>query len=122
MAERAAVILDLYQIADGVFEPAAVAPNFPEELKVELADCVDLAGSVSTVEEKAALAAKFSDVFQKIYEGKQAYIKLMNAAASLEAIESENLPLVEYIEADEEAGLPAEWVETGDMVFTEEET
>ena len=99
---------------------SAIAPNFPAALKEELEGIVDQVDAAETVEAKAELAAKFSDIFQRIYEGKQAYVKLVKVAASIELIEQENLPLVEYIEGDEET--PGEWVETDDLVFTEDET
>ena len=99
---------------------SAIAPNFPAALKEELEGIVDQVDAAETVEAKAELAAKFSDIFQRIYEGKQAYVKLVKVATSIELIEQENLPLVEYIEGDEET--PGEWVETDDMVFTSDET
>ena len=95
-------------------EKAAAAPNYPEELKGELEAIVAQAGSAETIAAKEEVAAAFSDIFQKIYEGKQAYVKLYNMAASLEAIAGSNLSLVEK---DDETG---EWLETG-LVFTEEE-
>jgi hypothetical protein len=95
---------------------ASEFPNFPEALKEELEATVAQAESAATVEEKAAFAAKFSDVFQKIYEGRQAYVQLAKTASILENIETGNLPLVEK---DPETG---DWVETGEMVYNETET
>jgi len=97
-------------------EIAAAGPNFPEALKEELQAAVDSYGDAQTIEAKAALAAKFSELFQSIYEGKQAYIKLHNIAIAMESIEGANLPL---IEKEEES---SEWVETGDYLFSPAET
>ena len=112
MSARAQTILD-YEPAD---ETAAAGPNFPEALKEELSDIVGQVAGAGTVEAKAELAAAFSDIFQRIYEGKQAYIALFNTAESIGCIESGNLALVEK---DDESG---EWIETGETIFTSEET
>ena len=111
MVARASTIMD-YIYDD---ENAAAAPNFPAALLTELEAAVDAVEGAEDVEAKTALAAEFSRIFQAIYEGKQAYISLFTVARALECIEGDNLPLVEK---DEESG---EWVETGDMVFTDEE-
>ncbi|MCR5535433.1 MAG: hypothetical protein K6F47_09725 [Bacteroidaceae bacterium] len=95
--------------------PAAAAPNFPAELKGELEAVVAQAQAAEDADAKAAAATAFSDIFQRIYEGKQAYIKLHNTAASFESIEFGNLPL---IEKDPELD---EWIETEEYVFTQEE-
>ena len=97
-------------------ENVAAGPNYPQEFKESLEAIIAQAGSAETIVAKAEVAAAFSDIFQNIYEGKQAYIKLYNTAASFEAFEGENLPLVEK---DVETG---EWRETGEMVFTDDET
>ena len=112
MLARANSILE-YEMSD---EVAAEAPNFPGALMEELEGLVGASKSAETVEAKAALAAKFSDVFQRIYEGKQAYIALYNAADGIGSVSMGNLPLVEK---DEETG---EWYESGGYVFSQEET
>ena len=112
MTARAQSIMD-YMCDD---ETPAAGPNFPAELKSELEAVMAQAQAAETVAAKAEAAAAFSDIFQKIYEGKQAYIKLNTYARALENIEGGNLP---YVEKDEETG---EWLETGEMVFTEAET
>ncbi len=112
MTARAQSIMD-YMCDD---ETPAAGPNFPAELKSELEAVMAQAQAAETVAAKAEAAAAFSDIFQKIYEGKQAYIKLNTYARDLENIEGGNLP---YVEKDEETG---EWLETGEMVFTEAET
>ena len=93
---------------------AASAPNFPAALMEAVEEAV--ATSAESIEAKAALAAKFSELFENIYAGKQAYVALFNVANGLGYIESGNLPLVEK---DEETG---EWYETGEMVFSDDET
>ena len=97
-------------------ENVAAGPNYPQELKESLEAIIAQAGSAETIVAKAEVAAAFSDIFQNIYEGKQAYINLYNTAASFEAFEGDNLPLVKK---DVETG---EWIETGEMVFTDDET
>ena len=90
------------------------APNFPEELREELASALD--SQAETTEEKAALVAELSNLFESIYEGKQAYLKLFNIANMLLNIEGGNLPLVEKdLETDE-------WIETGELVLSDAET
>jgi len=112
MSARAEKILE-YEYDE---EEAGIAPNFPAALLDELNNAINQVTSVTSVEEQAALAASFSDIFQRIYEGKQAYIALFKAASGLASIESGNLPLVEKdIETDE-------WVETGEFIFGEDET
>ena len=111
MTARAMTILDYFYDE----EIAAAAPNYPATLLEELQNAIDAVEDAETAEAKVDLAAEFSRIFQAIYEGKQAYISLFNVARALECIEGDNLPLVEK---DEESG---EWVETGDMVFTDDE-
>ena len=97
------------------YDTPGAGPNFPASLKEELEAAVGEQG------DKEALIAKFSDLFGRIYEGKQAYVKLHTLAYALESIESgDNLPLVAK-EVNEETG-EMEWVETGEMVFSDEET
>ena len=97
------------------YDTPGAGPNFPASLKEELEVAVSEEG------DKEALIAKFSDLFGRIYEGKQAYVKLHTLACALESIESGNLPLVEKVVIDEETG-ETEWVETEEMVFSDEET
>ena len=114
MKDRAETILAYeYNEGDDPSVPVASAPNFPQALKDQLAV---LAGTnPTTIEAKAALVQDFSDVFQAIYEGKQAYIALNKAATAYGAIELGNLP---YWEIDEESG---EIIETEEMVFSQDE-
>ncbi|MCR5850475.1 MAG: dockerin type I repeat-containing protein [Bacteroidaceae bacterium] len=111
MMDRANTILE-YEMSE---ETAAAGPNYPEALKAELDAAVGSYSSAQTIEAQAALVAKFSDIFQKIYAGKQAYIALYNAAEGTGSIEMGNLPLVEK---DGETG---EWYESGGNVFSEDE-
>ncbi|MBQ9524575.1 MAG: hypothetical protein IJR69_05605 [Bacteroidaceae bacterium] len=111
MTARAQTILDY--IPDD--EIAAAGPNFPAAMKAELEALVAQVDGAGTVAAKAELVAKFSDLFQRIYEGKQAYIQLAKAASMVDNISAGDLPLVEK---DPESG---EWVETGDMFFTDDE-
>ena len=119
MTARAESILGEYQnqidnnINDG--EDAVKAPNYPDALKVELQEAVDAVPSAETVEAKAALVAKFSEIFQNIYEGKQAYLKLFDTWKTIDWLTVYNLALVEK---DEESGV---WSETGEYVFGNDE-
>ena len=113
MAARAQTII-AYTIDESVDNPAA-SPNFPAELKTALQAAVDAIPGAETVDAKAALAAEFSDLFQKVYEGKQAYIALYNyAVVTLEGIVNGNLPLVSK-DGD------GKWYETGEKVFSDAE-
>ena len=105
MLARANTILE-YEYDE---EKAGAGPNYPEALKEELQAAVN--GASQTLES----AAKFSDIFQKIYAGKQAYIALYNTAEGTSSIEMGNLPLVEQ---DVKTG---EWYETEEMIFSEDE-
>ena len=90
MSARAETILEY----DYDAENTPAGPNFPAALKDELAKVVGQVEAAETVEAKAALAAKFSALFQKIYEGKQAYIALFNTAELIRSIQMGNLALV----------------------------
>ena len=94
---------------------AEVAPNFPEALKAELQETVDAIATAETVEAKAALAAKFSKIFEGIYESKQAYVKLFNMYDIILSLVPGNLALMEK---DEETGT---WFKTGEYVFNDDE-
>ena len=94
---------------------AAIAPNFPAALKEELQAAVDQVKQAETAEAKAALVAKFSELFEAIYEGKQAYVKLFNDALFYDNIASfANLALMEK----DEEGV---WAETGEKLFDDNE-
>ena len=110
MSARAQTLIDYIWDEDAT-DPAA-GPNFPASMKEELQTALDAVAGAATVEDKAALVATFSDIFQRIYEGKQAYIAMYNKATLLELLSSTgNLA---YVEKDEESG---EWFETGDCVL-----
>ena len=115
MKARAANIMEYVYDPD---QPAGASPNFPAELKEEIEAIIAQAESATSIAAKEESAAKFSDIFQKIYEGKQAYIKLKNVIFALESVEGGNLPYIEYEEIDEETG---EWIETDEFIYTEDE-
>jgi len=115
MKDRATTIIDYeYDYLEENSNPAA-APNFPEALRTELQAAVGKIDEVSSIEEKEALVAEFSDIFQRVYEGKQAYIELFNTATSLMWLVEEYLPL---LEKDEETG---EWIENLDETLISED-
>ena len=93
---------------------AAAGPNFPEALKEQLQQAVAKIAEVQTPEEKIELAATFSEIFESIYEGKQAYVKLFNTTGMIDWIVTGNLALMEK-------GESGEWAETGEYLFTEED-
>ena len=109
MKDRAQTIMDYEYDPDN----GAAAPNFPEALRGELQNA--LKATAQTIESKAELAARFSELFENIYAGKQAYVGLFNVANGLGYIESGNLPLVEKDEF-------GEWYETNEYVFSDDET
>ncbi len=115
MSARANTIIEYVYDEEYSTVGAAIGPNFPEALRLELQETIDAVADAETVEAKAALVAKFSDLFEKVYEGKQAYIQLADAAKTLLDVASANLDL---IEKDDESG---EWIQTGYQVFNIEE-
>ncbi|MBR4186927.1 MAG: dockerin type I repeat-containing protein [Bacteroidaceae bacterium] len=113
MKARANTIINDYVFSDGTeggLEGVAYAPNYPEDVKEELYTILDSNDDDFTV------ISDLSDVFQKIYEGKQAYLAMYEAAHGLESVLNGNLALVEK---DPETG---EWYETGDLLFDGAET
>ena len=91
-------------------EDYAAQPYFPEALKDSLTEAISAIDAAETIAGKEELAETFSRLFQKVYEGKQAYISLSNYADQLDLFSGDNLPLVEKNDANE-------WEETGEMVF-----
>ena len=112
MTARAQSIIE----AESDEENVHSTPNFPAELRTALEELVASVDGADGVEAKTALAKKFSSLFEKIYEGKQAYVSLFNTANTLGSLEMGNLPLVEK---DQDTG---EWIETGEYVFSDIET
>ncbi len=111
MIARAATIMDY--IYDE--ENAAASPNFPVALQQQVSLLVSKSKQTEGIEAKETLVKDFSDLFQAIYESKQAYVALFNTAKDLENIEGENLPLVEwneeageYVEIENSYAIPAE--------------
>ena len=116
MSKRAQTIIDYVSDEDAVNDNGPNAsPNFPAELRDSLQEVINAIDAAGTVEAKAALAERFSDLFQKVYDGKRAYVDLFNFANTVDYLESGNLPLVEKNQDNE-------WEETGEMVFSDDET
>ncbi|MBR6030442.1 MAG: dockerin type I repeat-containing protein [Bacteroidaceae bacterium] len=109
MAARAQTIIE-YEFD---YDNAAAAPNYPEALKNALIDAVAEIDGAETTEAKAAIVAKFSEAFEGIYVGKQAYVQLYKAAETITAFEWGNL---ELMEKDEETG---DWFMIGESVINE---
>ena len=113
MVARANTLIQYHEALLEEFEVKAPAsPNFPTELKTGLETAIAQVEGAETVEAKAALAAKFSELFEAIYEGKQAYVALNDSYTVLECLlRGSDLPLVEK---EEETG---DWYETGENVL-----
>ncbi len=77
-------LLNLYLYMDD--ETYRQFPNYPISLKTALQEAVDAIPAASTGAEKYALVQKIGDLFQQIYEGKQAYVTLLDV---LEAVNGE---------------------------------
>ena len=115
MVARAQTIIDYEAESSDYEEDPSLGPNFPLALREELQGLVDQVEDTEGVEAKTTLVKAFSDKFQAIYEGKQAYAHLFEFASTLDMFEAYNL---EMVEKDDEG----EWYETGDMLFSEDET
>ncbi len=74
-------------------------PNYPLSLKVALENAVNAIPNASTGAEKYALVQQIGNLFQQIYEGKQAYVNLLDV---VEAIYGE-YNIAEYEGADKDA-------------------
>ena len=103
---------------------APAAPNYPAEMRealdeaasmVELDENGNLVSVPESLEDQENLIKDFSELFESIYEGKQAYVSLFNTYEGLGFIDMGNLPLIKYIEED------SEWYETGETLFTEDD-
>ena len=93
----------------------AAGPNFPAEMKSELEAIVAQAEGVEGIAAKVEVADKFSDIFQRIYEGKQAYLKLAHFANILDYIYTFN-PFIAEKDTETE-----EWMITDNTLFSETE-
>ena len=73
-------------IYDFIYDDAldyAMMPNYSEQLKTELENAIENRALVETGEQKMALINTFSDLFNKIYECRNAYIALLEATELL---------------------------------------
>ncbi|MBO7067928.1 MAG: hypothetical protein J6W52_04540 [Bacteroidaceae bacterium] len=83
---RANTILTLYESLEGYEEDAAKAPNYPADLKESLEAAVAEAEAAESPEDKWAAIQALSQLFQNIYAGKQAYIKILGKAKTVESV------------------------------------
>ena len=113
MIARANTILTIYRKVEPDVE--AASPCYPAALKDALEAAVAAADAAQGTEAKMKAVETLSQLFKDFYEARQAYIALFNAAKTLEAIETDNLAL---IEKDAETG---EWLEIGDLLYSEDE-
>lgn len=81
MLKTADNLLNLYIFTND--ETYATAPNYPLELKEALLAAVQEATAATTGAQKYALVQKIGDLFNKIYEGKNAYIDLVDMVERL---------------------------------------
>ena len=84
MAVTADHLLNVYVFMDD--ETYNQFPNYPLSLKVALENAVAAIPNASTGAEKYALVQQIGNLFQQIYEGKQAYVNLLDV---VEAVYSE---------------------------------
>ena len=91
------------------------APNYPAALKSALQAAIAAAESAQGTESKIKAVETLSQLFKDIYEGRQAYFAAIKTVTYIEAIESNNLPLVEK-------DTNGEWIETNNDVFSAAES
>ena len=91
------------------------APNYPAALKSALQAAIAAAESAQGTEDKIKAVETLSQLFKDIYEGRQAYFAAIKTVPYIEAIENNNLPLVEK-------DANGEWIETDDDVFSAAES
>lgn len=94
--QRAQTTLDFVWSQDVDY---AQYPNISQSLRDQLQEAIDEAQSDLSAEQKVALAGTFSTLFQQIYDCRQAYVAMANAAESVNSI-SQLLADNGYIEAD----------------------
>ena len=81
-SDRAKTILDTYEQSISV-EDYATYPNYSQALKNELRQTLNAVATTTDPAAKYQLIEKFSELFLKIYECKQAYVKLLDMAFEL---------------------------------------
>ncbi len=83
---RVNTILTKYVESDGVESAITSAPNYPASLKAEIEAAQTEAQAAATVEEKMACISKISDLFNRLFDAKTAYISYYNTATSIETL------------------------------------
>ena len=78
MSARANVLVNVYKWSTNTDYP--LCPNFSQALKDELKACME---ATATTNDKYALIEKFSDLFQQVYDCKNAYIELADYLENL---------------------------------------
>ncbi|MBO4642073.1 MAG: hypothetical protein J5661_04365 [Bacteroidaceae bacterium] len=81
MSARANTILNDYQFSNG--DDYNLYPNFSQATKVALQETMDAVAGAADAEAKYALIQKFSELFQEVYDCKEAYIDMVSMAESL---------------------------------------
>ena len=84
---RAKTILDVYEKTIDINDAYAAYPNYSQALKNELRQTLDAVAGTRDSDVKYQLIEKFSELFLKIYECKQAYIHLMDMAEEVSSME-----------------------------------
>lgn len=95
---RARTILEVYERTIDINDDYAIYPNYSQALKDELAQTLEAVEETTEPAAKYALIEKFSELFLKIYETKQAYIHLMDMAEEVSNLEK---GLAEILSEDE---------------------
>ena len=85
---RAKTILEVYERSIDINDAYATYPNYSQALKTELRQTLDAVAGTTEPAAKYQLIEKFSELFLKIYECKQAYIHLMDMAEEVSRMES----------------------------------
>ncbi len=81
MTARANTLVNVYEPNFG--EDYQLYPNFPQALKDRLKETIEAVAAATDNAEKYKLIEIYSDLFQQVYEGKMAYVKLMRQATML---------------------------------------
>ena len=81
MSARANTILNNYQFSNG--DDYNLYPNFSQATKDALQETLEAVAGAADAEAKYAIIQKFSELFQEVYDCKEAYIDMVSMAESL---------------------------------------
>jgi len=98
MAARARTLCE-YEPSD--MDDYAEYPSFDANLRQGLQETIEAISSTTDAEGKYALAERFSELFQQVYESKKQYVRILQKSEKMENILAEITPLLSSEEADE---------------------